>query len=145
VASRHCGLCGKTAPACGCATVAQTCYTPVPVTRNISVTQLVSEIQTRQVPVTTTRFVPESREIKVPIVSCQMVSEVVTQKIPVVSFRCVPRQITRQVPYPVCETVAVTCYRPVTRMVPIVPVATPRAAPSGQTAPSGQSAASAQS
>ena len=40
-----------------------------------------------------------------------------TDRIPVITFHCVPKQITRQVPYPVCETVAETCYRPVTRMV----------------------------
>ena len=63
-----------------------------------------------------------------------MVQEVVTDRIPITRFHCVPKQITRQVPYPVCETVAVTCYRPVTRMVPIV-YAAPAPAPTSQAAP----------
>jgi hypothetical protein len=138
-APHGCGLCGKTAPACGCTTVAQTCYTRVPVTRNVQVTQYVSEMQTRQVPVTTMRLVSETKQVNIPLVSCRMVSEIVTEKIPVTTFRCVPKTITRQIPIPVCETVAVTCYRPVTRMVPVAPAATPQAAPSSQAAASGQS------
>jgi hypothetical protein len=138
-APQGCGICGRTAPACGCTTVAQICYTAVPVVRNVQVTQYVTEYQTRQVPVTTTRFVPETKEINVPIVSCRMVSEVVTQKIPYTTFRCVPKTITRQIPIPYCETVTETCYRPVTRMVPVAPAATPQAAPTSQTAPSRQS------
>ena len=50
-----------------------------------------------------------------------MVSEVVTDRIPVPNVRCVPKTITRRIPYPVCETVTETCYRPVTRMVPVRP------------------------
>jgi hypothetical protein len=148
VVPHHCGHCGKVAPACGCATVAQTCYTPVPVVRDVAVTQLVPEVQTRQIPVTTVRIVPETKTIDVPVVNCRMVTEVVNEKVPVFNVRCVPKTITRQIPVPVCETVAVTCYRPVTRMVPVVPAAAPAyaapaAAPSGQ-GPSGQSAPSAQ-
>lgn len=139
VQSHGCGICGKQAPACGCVTVAQTCYQPVPVTRNVQVTQYIPEMQTRQVPVTCTRFVPETKTVNVPIVSCRMVSEVVNVKVPVTTFRCVPKEVTRQIPYPVCENVTVTCYRPVTRMVPCAPAATPQAAPSGQSSPSKQS------
>lgn len=145
VKSHGCGICGQTAPACGCVTVAQTCYTPVPVTRNVQVTQYIPEMQTRQVPCTRVRFVPETKTVNVPIVSCRMVSEVVNVKIPVTTFRCVPKQVTRQIPYPVCENVTVTCYRPVTRMVPVAPAATPQAAPSGQSTASEQSSPSKQS
>lgn len=142
-APHKCGRCGKVAPACGCVTVAQTCYTPVPVTRDVQVTRMVPEVQTRQVPVTRVQMVPETRTIDVPVTSCRIVREVVTEKVPVPNVRCVPRTITRRIPYPVCETVTETCYRPVTRMVPCAPVvsegyATPQAAPSSQAAPSAQ-------
>jgi hypothetical protein len=138
-APHGCGRCGKVAPACGCVTVTQTCYTQVPVVRNVQVTQYVTEMKTREVPVTTTRFVPETKTVNVPLVSCRMVSEVVTDKIPVTTFRCVPKTVTRKIPYPVCENVTETCYRPVTRMVPVVPAAAPQAAPTSQSAPSSQS------
>ncbi|MHC5538733.1 hypothetical protein ACYOEI_10965 [Singulisphaera rosea] len=140
VKSHGCGLCHKPTP-CGCATVAQTVCTPVPVVRNVCVTQYVPEVQTRQIPVTRTRMVPETKTISVPVVSCRMVSEVVTDKIPVTTFRCVPRTITRQVPITTCERVVETCYRPVTRMVPVCPApapvptyAAPQAVPSMQSA-----------
>lgn len=139
VVPHACGHCGKVAPACGCATVAQTCYAPVPYVRDVQVTQMVPEVQTRQVPVTTTRIVPETITENVPVRTCRMVTEVVTDRIPITNVRCVPRTVTRRIPYPVCEMVTETCYRPVTRMVPVVPAATyaaPAVAPSGQAAPS---------
>lgn len=140
VQTRACGLCGKTAPSCGCATVARTCYTPVPVVRDVSVTQIVTEMQTRQVPITRTRLVSELKTIEVPITNCRIVREVVMEKIPLTTFRCVPKTITRQIPVPVCETVTETCYRPVTRVVPVAPILpAPQAAPSGQLTPSTQS------
>jgi hypothetical protein len=140
--AQKCGICGHPKPACGCQTVAQTTYTPIPVVRNVTETQLVREIQTRQIKVTRTHFVNETKVENVPIRSCRMVSEVVTDRIPVVTFHCVPKTITRKIPYPVCETVAETCYRPVKHIVPIVyaPAPTPQAAPaaSEQAAPSKQ-------
>jgi hypothetical protein len=126
VVAHKCGHCGKTAPACGCATVAQTCYTPVPVVRDVQVT----------------RMVPETRTVEVPLVTCRMVQEVVTDRIPIPNVRCVPKQVTRRIPYPVCEMVTETCYRPVTRMVPVTCAAPAYAAP--QAAPTSQAAASAQ-
>jgi len=125
VATQKCGHCGKVKPACGCAVVAQTCYAPVPVTRNVNVTQMVPEVQTRQIPVTHTRLVSETKVENVPIRNCRIVQEVVTDRIPIVNYRCVPKQVTRQVPVPVCETVAETCYRPVTRMVAVAPAPAP--------------------
>jgi hypothetical protein len=137
-----CGLCGHPKPTCGCQVVAQTTYTPVPVTRSIVETQYVREAMTRQIPVTTTHFVREAKIENIPIRSCRMVQEVVTEKVPYTTFHCEPKTITRQIPYPVCEIVAVTCYRTVKTMVPVVyaPVATPQAAPvaSQQAAPSKQ-------
>ena len=137
---QKCGHCGKMAPACGCATVAQTTYTPVPVVRDVQVTRMVPEIQTREVPVTTTHIVRETKTVDVPVRTCRMVSEVVTDRIPVPNVRCVPKTITRRIPYPVCENVTETCYRPVTRMVPTAPAtyAAPQAAPSDQATPSAQ-------
>ena len=141
-----CGKCGKVNYACGCITVAQTCYTPVPTVRDVVVTQMVSEQQTRQVPVVTTRLVQEQRVENVPVRTCRMVTETGVDRIPYTTFTCVPKQVTRMVPYPVCETVAETCYRPVQRMVTMVPqYAAPSPAPAPQAvAPTGQASASRQ-
>jgi hypothetical protein len=137
-APRTCGHCGKVAPACGCATVAQTCYTPVPYTRDVQVTRMVPEVQTRQVPVTTTHLVRETVTKDVPVRTCRIVTETVTDRIPICTPRMVPKTVTRRIPYPVCEMVTETCYRPVTRMVPVVPAATAAVA-APQTGPSPQS------
>jgi hypothetical protein len=140
--AQKCGLCGKMKPACGCQTVAQTTYTPVPVVRDVIETHLVAEIKTRQVPVTRTHMVRETKVENVPVRSCRMVNELVTDRIPVTTFHCVPKTITRKIPHPVCETVAETCYRPVKHVVPIVyaPAPAPQAAPvpTEQAAPSKQ-------
>ena len=141
-ARQKCGLCGKVKPACGCQTVARTSYTPVPVVRDVVLTRYVPEVQSRQVPRTSVRMVPETKVENVPITHCRIVREVVNERVPVTTVRCVPKTVTRQVPVPVCETVAETCYRPVTRMVPVAPAGygyAPAAAP--QAAPSGQQAA----
>lgn len=143
VRSGRCGHCGQAAPSCGCKTVAQTCYTRVPVVRDVTTTRLVRECETRQVPVTKCRLVREEKVVKVPVTSCRMVQETVTEKIPCTTWTCAPKTVTRQVPVPVCETVPVTCYRPVTRMVACAPAA-PLAAAQAAPAPSGQAGASAQ-
>ncbi len=72
---------------------------------------------------------PDVRETKVetvPVRTCRIVHEIVTDRIPVTTFHCEPKTITRQIPYPVCETVAETCYRPVKTMVPVVYAPAPR-------------------
>jgi len=144
----HCGRCGKAAPVCGCQNVAQTSFTPVPVVRNVVETHMVRETQTRQVPVTRCTLVREEKIENVPITHCRIEREVVTERVPITRIVCVPKTITRQVPVPVCETVAVTCYRPVTRMVALAPAMGPApqpypapqgVAPSNQAGPSGQS------
>jgi hypothetical protein len=117
----HCGICGKNPCGGGCKTVAQTCYTPVPVVKNVVETQMVREVQTRQVPVTTCQMTYEDKVEDVKVTQCRMVQEVVTEKrTVVVGFQCVPKTITKKVPVMSCETVTETCYRPVTRMVPVV-------------------------
>jgi hypothetical protein len=137
-----CGLCHR--DPCGCKTVAQTTYTPVPVVRNVVTTTMVPETQTRQVPVHRTRYVQEVVNDVQRIRKCRYVQEVVTQRIPCTSWTCVPKTVTKQIPHRVCEQVAVTCYRPVTRMVPCAAVAPvgyatgPVVAPSTQAVPSGQ-------
>jgi hypothetical protein len=133
--------CGHTV-VCGCQTVAQTCYTPVPVVKDVVVTHMVPEVMTKQVPVTTTHLVRETKVETVPIRTCRIVQEIVTDRIPVTTFHCEPKTITRQIPYPICETVAETCYRPVQRMVPIqyapAPAPVPAPVPSMQVAPTKQ-------
>lgn len=131
----------------GCTTtVMQTCYRPVATQRTVYDTQWVTETQTRQVPVTTCRMVTEDIVRNVPVTNCRMEQQVVTERRTVVcGFRCVPKQITRMRPVPVCETVPVTCYRPVTRVVPICPPMVETAlVPSAQSGPSSQAGASAQ-
>ena len=80
--AQKCGLCGKARPACGCQTVAQTTFTPVPVVRDVVETRMVAETMTRQVPVRTTHIVRESKVESVPIRHCRIVQEMVTDKIP---------------------------------------------------------------
>ena len=136
----NCGRCGKVQATCGCQTVAQTCYKPVPVVRDVVQTTFVRETETRQVPLTKCSIVREEKVENIPITKCRLVQEVVTEKIPCTTFKCVSKQVTRQIPIPVCETVPVTCYRPVTRMVACAPIVAPTAqgGPSPQTAASGQ-------
>ena len=127
-----CGLCGKHQPVCGCKTVAKTCYTSVPVTRDVVCTSYISEVQTREVPVTTTTYVRETKVENVPVRTCRYVQEVVTERVPCTTWTCVPKTVVRKVPYTYCETVAVTCYKKVKTMVPVVyaaPVATEQAVP----------------
>ena len=112
----RCGLCHK--DPCGCKTVACTTYTKVPVVKDVVVTRMVPETQTRQVPVHRTRYVQEVVNDVQRITKCRMVQEVVTEKVPHVTWVCVPKTVTKQIPHKVCEQVAVTCYRKVSRMVP---------------------------
>ncbi|MGE3818617.1 MAG: hypothetical protein AB7I30_04230 [Isosphaeraceae bacterium] len=145
-------LCHKT-PECP-RTAIQTCYTPVQVAKNVTVTRMVPETQTRQVPVTSCRMVQEVVTENVPVTSCRWVQEVVTENVPVTSCRwvqevvvdrvphttytCEPRQVTKHIPVPVCETVPVTKYKKVKSMVPVACAApvtydAPLAAPQGPT------------
>jgi hypothetical protein len=129
----------------GCTTIVQTCYRPVATERTVYETQWVTETQTRQVPVTTCRMVTEDVVRNVPITNCRMEQRVITERRTVVcGYRCVPKQITKMRPVPVCETVPVTCYRPVTRVVPACPppvataqLATPQGAPNAQASAQG--------
>jgi hypothetical protein len=142
---RLCGLCHK--DPCGCTTVAQTTYTPVPVVRDVVTTTMVPETKTRQVPIHRTRYVQEVVNDVQRIRKCRYVQEVVTQRVPYTTWTCVPKTVTKQIPHRVCEQVAVTCYKPVTRMVPCAPVgyaSGPVVAPTIQAAPSGQGAPSTQ-
>ena len=79
---------------------------------------MVPETHTRQVPIHRTRYEQEVVNDVQRITKCRMVQEVVTQKVPCVTWICVPKTVTKQIPHRVCEQVPVTCYRPVTRMVP---------------------------
>jgi hypothetical protein len=142
----HGASCGGLATV-GCTTVTKTCYRPVPVEQTVYETQWVNETQTRQVPVTSCRMVTEDRVQNIPVRQCRMVQEVVTdRRVVVCGYRCVPKQITRMRPVPVCETVPVTCYRPMTRVVPVCPpmIETASILPAPQSGPSGQAHASGQ-
>ncbi len=119
---RHGGPCAGVTPA-GCVEVTETCYQPTTVTRQVVETRMVSEVVTRQVPVTNVRMVQEVRVENVPVTSCRMVREVITETVPVVcGYQCVPKVVTKMVKRKVCETVPVTCYRKVKKMVPVCAV-----------------------
>lgn len=139
----HCGLCGKKPCGGTCKTVAQTCYTPVPVTRNIVETTMVQDVINTKVPVRQGRVVWEEKTENVKYTTCRMTTEIVTEKkIVTVGFQCVPQTVTRQVPVKRCDLVTETCYRPVKRMVPIAYAApAPAVAPSSQAAATPQAAA----
>jgi hypothetical protein len=137
---KHRGVpCGGATPA-GCVEVVQTCYTPVQVVRDVVETHMVTEVKTRQVPVTTCRMVTEQVIDRIPIRHCRMVQEVQTRQVPrLCGYNCVPKQITKLVPVCHKEMVPVTCYRAVTRMVPICPPETIAAIPTAQSQlPTGQ-------
>jgi hypothetical protein len=140
-----CGICHK--DPCGCKVVAQTCYTPVPVVKDVVTTCMVPECRTRQVPITRTRYEQQVVNDVRRITKCRMVQEVVTQKVPYVTWTCVPKEVTKKIPRRVCEQVAVTCYRRVTRVVPCTyePAAAPAPCPQAAPAPSVQSGPSIQS
>jgi hypothetical protein len=158
VARQHCGLgllCGRHhgtpcagVTTSGCTTVVQTCYQPTTVMRDVIETQMVTEVQTRKVPVISCRIVTEERVRQIPIRHCRMVQEVVVDRRQVcVGSQCVPKTITRMVPIRTCETVPVTCYKRVRRMVAVCPTPVPVigsmwiGGPSSQSAvPSGQGA-----
>lgn len=105
--------------------VTKTCLTPVPVTRTVVDIHMVREIVPKEVPVMTCRMVREVVTEEIPIRHCRMVTEVKTIEVPHTRIVCAPKQITKMVPVRVPEVVPVTCYRPVTRMVPCGPVAAP--------------------
>ncbi len=104
---------------------------------------MVTEWLTKQVPVTTmTHFVRETKVETVPIRTCRMVQEIITEPRTGHDLStCEPKVVERKIPHKVCETVAVTCYKPVKRLVPVVyaPAPAPVAAPSTQAAASTQS------
>ena len=156
IAKPHCGLgllcgrshgipCGGVTPS-GCVSVVQTCYQPTTVLRDVVETQMVTEVQTRKVPVTTSRWVTDERVRQIPVHHCRMVQEVVVDRRQVcVGYQCVPKTITRMVPVRTCETVPVTCYKKVRRLVEVCPAPSPlvtattlTSGPSAQYGPSAQ-------
>ena len=52
---------------------------------------MVTEVQTRMVPVVHWRLVPEQRIEKYPVTICRMVNETVRVRVPRLSFRASPR------------------------------------------------------
>ena len=109
----------------GCVSVVETCYQPTTMMREVIETQMVSEVQTRRVPVHTTRCVTEERVRQVPVRQCRTIQEVVVDRRQVcVGYQCVPKTITKMVPVKTCETVPVTKYKKVKRMVAVCPAPT---------------------
>jgi hypothetical protein len=133
---QHCGLgllCGRRhgmpcggMTASGCVNVIQTCYQPTTVIRDVIETQMVTDVQTRKVPVITCQMVTDERVRQIPIRHCRMVQEVVVDRRQIcVGWQCVPKTITRMIPIKTCETVPVTCYKRVHRLVAVCPTFTP--------------------
>ena len=127
----RCHRCGHSEGGCTCMTVARTCYRRVPVVREVTETHMVSEVQTRMVPVVRWRMVTEQKTEQVPVTVCRMVNQVIHVKVPRMVIHCEPKQQVYKTAVVTCEEVPVTVYRPVTRMVPVV-------VPSAQSLPSAQ-------
>jgi hypothetical protein len=123
-------------------TVARTCYRRVPVVRDVTETHMVSEVQTRMVPVVHWRIVTEQKTEQVPVTVCRMVNQLIYVKVPRMVVHCEPKQLIYKTAVMTCEEVPVTVYRPVTRMVPVV-FSSAQSLPSAQSSlgPSGQSGA----
>ena len=83
VAPTKCGHCGKVAPACGCATVAQTCYTPVPVRPRRPGHPDGPRGPDPRGPGDHDPPRPRDQDRDVPVRTCRIVTEVVTDRIPV--------------------------------------------------------------
>ncbi len=135
----RCGRCGNSGGVCICTTVARTRYKRVPVQREVTETRMVTEIQTRMVPVVRWRTVTEQTVEKVPVTICRMVNQQVRVKVPRLVFRCVPKTLVYKTAVLTCEQIPVTVQRPVVRMVPVVEPS-PQAMPTSQegAGPSGQ-------
>jgi hypothetical protein len=119
----------------GCTTVTRTCYTQVPVTRDVVETSYVNETASRQVPVRTCRIECEQKTEQVPVRTCRMVCETQTYQCPVTTYTCVPKTVTKMRRVCSKEVVPVTCYRTVKRMVPVVCAAPVAYAPAAYAAP----------
>jgi hypothetical protein len=115
----HGQSCGGLTPT-GCKTVTKTCYTQVPVTRDVVETTYINETATRQVPVRTCRIECEQKVEQVPVRTCRWVCETQEYQCPVTTYTCVPKTVTKMRKVCTKEVVPVTCYRTVKRMVPVV-------------------------
>ena len=127
----QCGRCGHSQGGCTCMTVARTCYKRVPVVRDVTETHMVTEVQTRMVPLVRWHMVREQKTENVPVTVCRMVNQVIRVKVPRLVVHCEAKQLQYKTAVLTCEEVPVTVYRPVTRMVPVV-------VPSAQSLPSSQ-------
>jgi hypothetical protein len=137
----RCGRCGHSGGGCTCQTVARTCYRRVPVVREVTETRMVSEVQTRMVPVTHWRMVPEERVEKVPVTTYRMVPHTVRVRVPRLVFKCVPKTLVYKQAVVTCEEIPVTVYRPVMKMVPVIapsPLVLPSLQGTTTPVPSGQ-------
>ena len=115
-----CGLCGHKGGGCTCRTLARTCYKCVPEVREVTETHMVTEVQTRMVPVVHWRLVPEQRIEKYPVTVCRMVNETVRVRVPRLVFSCKPKTLVYKTAVLSCDEIPVTVYRPVMKMVPVV-------------------------
>jgi hypothetical protein len=134
-----CGItCGRVGSHGGgyCNAVARTCYKRVPVVREVTRTNLVTEIHTQMVPTVRWRTVAEQKVERVPVTSCRIVNDVVRIKVPRLVFRYEPKTFVYKTAVLTCEEIPVTVYRPVVKMVPVVE-------PSPQAMPTSQASANA--
>jgi hypothetical protein len=124
--------CGHPADTCGCnKTTTRICTKRVPVTREVTETHYVSELQTQTVAVAHWRMVTEQRFEKVPVATCRTVNETVRFNVPKLVFRSVPETLVYKTAVVTCTEIPVTVYRPEMKMVPVIE-------PSGQLMPSSQ-------
>jgi hypothetical protein len=123
--------CGHSGGSCTCNTMVRTCVERVPVVREITKTNWVTEMHTQMVPVVHCRMETEQRVEKVPVTVCRMVNQVVRVQVPRLVFRNEPKTVVYKTAVLTCTEVPVTVYRPVTKTVPIVEPS-PQAIPSSQ-------------
>jgi hypothetical protein len=114
-----------------CSIVPRTCYKRVPVVREVTQTELVTEVHTQMVPVVHWSTIAEQKVEKVPVTTCRTVNQVVRIKVPRLVFRCEPKTLVYKTAVLSCQEIPVTVYRPVVKMVPVVE-ASPQAMPSSQ-------------
>ena len=88
--------------------------------REVTETHVVTEVQTRMVPVVHWRLVPEQRIEKYPVTVCRMINETVRVRVPRLVFSCKPKTLVYKTAVLSCEEIPVTVYRPVMKMVPVV-------------------------
>jgi hypothetical protein len=90
------------------------------VVREVTETHVVTEVQTRMVPVVHWRLVPEQRVETYPVTVCRMINDTVRVRVPRLVFSSKPKTLVYKKAVLSCDEIPVTVYKPVMKMVPVV-------------------------